>query len=181
MTTSSGSKRTIQTKHGKIVAKKKNAAKRNGIHAGGRPTDYRKKYSDQARKLCMLLGATDLELAEFFEVDETTINRWKRAHAEFRLSIRKGKLDADTDVVTRLYDRAVGMKVQKTHITQYQGKIIQTKYEEEIPPDVKAVIFWLKNRQKGNWRDVFAHTDGDGGAFSLIISHELHPDDRKHF
>lgn len=44
-------------------------------HAGGRPSKYREEYADQARKLC-LLGATDADLASFFEVNEDTVNEW---------------------------------------------------------------------------------------------------------
>ena len=45
--------------------------------ARGRPTKYKAEYAEQARKLC-LLGATDMEMADFFEVSEFTINKWKK-------------------------------------------------------------------------------------------------------
>jgi hypothetical protein len=94
---------------------------------GGRPTDYDKAYPEQARKLC-LLGYTDLEMADFFSVCEATINNWKIAHPEFLESIKKGKVFADTDVVTSLHDKA-------------------------LDGDTTAMIFWLKNRQPKKWRD----------------------------
>lgn len=37
---------------------------------GGRPTKYKPEYVEQSAKLCAL-GATDMELADFFEVDRT--------------------------------------------------------------------------------------------------------------
>lgn len=49
---------------------------------GGRPTKYKPEYAEQARKYC-LLGATDAELAESFDVAEATINNWKLAHPKF--------------------------------------------------------------------------------------------------
>ena len=45
-------------------------------------------YAEQARKLCLL--GTDAELADFFEVSESTINNWKFDYPEFSESI-KGK------------------------------------------------------------------------------------------
>lgn len=48
-----------------------------------RPTKYKAEYAEQARKLC-LLGATNEELAAFFEVGITTLERWIKAHKEFR-------------------------------------------------------------------------------------------------
>ena len=43
----------------------------------GRPTKYEEEYNEQAYKLC-LLGATDKEIGDFFNVDERTINNWNR-------------------------------------------------------------------------------------------------------
>ena len=179
MTTPSGIKRNMQPKRVKAVAKRNQADESNGKHPGGRPTEYRDAYADLARKLCLLLGATDRDLADFFDVDERTINRWKKVHPEFCQSIREGKLIADTNVVSRLYDRAVGMSIVKTHFSTYQGDVTAVEYLEQIPPDVKAQSLWLRNRQGDHWKEVFARADGDGGAFSINIHTELHPDDQK--
>ncbi|SDY78195.1 hypothetical protein [Nitrosomonas sp. Nm33] len=46
---------------------------RNQKKPTGRPTSYRPEYAEQAYKLC-LLGATDKQLAEFFNVVESTIS-----------------------------------------------------------------------------------------------------------
>lgn len=56
----------------------------------GRPTYFKEEYVELAYKYC-LLGATDKDLAQFFEVTETTINNWKNDHPEFFESIKKGK------------------------------------------------------------------------------------------
>lgn len=53
-----------------------------------RPTKYQEAYAEQARKLC-LLGYTDAELADFFEVSESTINKWKLDYPEFSESIKR--------------------------------------------------------------------------------------------
>ena len=73
----------------------------------GRPTAYRKKYDKLALNYC-LLGATDKELADFFEVSERTINAWKAAQPTFLQSIKRGKAQADAEVASRLYERACG-------------------------------------------------------------------------
>ena len=56
----------------------------------GRPTKYKEEYNEQAYKLC-LLGHTDAEMAEFFEVDVSTIHRWKIDYPEFCDSIKRVK------------------------------------------------------------------------------------------
>lgn len=117
-----------------------------------RPTKYEEAYAEQARKLC-LLGHTDAELAEFFEVSESTINNWKHEHPEFLESIKKGKAVADGDVVDRLYQRAMGYVAPDLDIRVIENNIVETPFLKHYPPDTTAAIFWLKNRQPKVWRD----------------------------
>lgn len=118
----------------------------------GRPSEYKPEYAEQARKLC-LLGATDAEMADFFNVTETTINNWKNDFPEFFESIKKGKLLADANVADRLYQRAMGYEAPDVDIRVVDGQIIETPLTKYYPPDTPAAIFWLKNRQKAKWRD----------------------------
>jgi hypothetical protein len=118
----------------------------------GAPTKYKPEYNEQAYKLC-LLGATDAELADFFDVEESTINNWKLAHPEFLESLKRGKAQADAEVASKLFKRATGYEAPDVDIKMYEGQIIQTPLIKHHPPDTAAAIFWLKNRQKDKWRD----------------------------
>lgn len=118
----------------------------------GRPTKYKEEYNEQARKLC-LLGATDKELADFFNVDEATVNRWKIDYPEFCESIKSGKASADANVADRLYQRAMGYEHRDVDLKIYKGQIIETPVIKCYPPDPTSAIFWLKNRQSTKWRD----------------------------
>jgi hypothetical protein len=124
----------------------------------GRPTKYDEKYNEQAFKLC-LLGATDKELASFFDVNEDTIHEWKKVYPEFSESIKKGKDDADANVANRLYQRAMGFEhdseeIKVVSIGGKEGSEVQRVPIRKIyPPDPTAAIFWLKNRQPMKWRD----------------------------
>lgn len=119
---------------------------------GGRPSLYKDKYAEQAYKYC-LLGATDATLATFFDVEESTINNWKLEHPQFLESIKAGKEVADAKVADSLYNRAMGYSHDDVDIKMFQGEIITTPIKKHYPPDTTAAIFWLKNRQKANWRD----------------------------
>lgn len=113
----------------------------------GRPTDYRPEMAEQAEKLCRL-GATDKELADFFDVTERTIGNWKIEHDGFFQSLKRGKILADAEVANSLYLKALGSR--------------------DYPADTAACIFWLKNRQPAKWRDKTA-TEHSG---RVAMSHE---------
>lgn len=118
----------------------------------GRPTKYKEEYNEQVYKLC-LLGAIDDELADFFDVDVSTINNWKIDYPEFFESIKRGKSLADANVASKLYHRATGYEHPDVDIKMYEGDIIETPLIKHYPPDTTAAIFWLKNRNPAKWRD----------------------------
>jgi hypothetical protein len=93
----------------------------------GRPTKYKPEYAELAENYC-LLGATDDDLATFFDTTRQSISSWKKKFPEFGQAIKRGGTIADTAVVRSLYNKATG-------------------------GDTTACIFWLKNRQKHAWRD----------------------------
>lgn len=151
----------------------------------GRPTDYREEYVQEAQKLCEM-GATDVELGDAFGVNVRTINRWKIAHPEFFEAVRKGKEQADARVIDALYHRAMGTEFERAHpfkvktITYENGKKVKEEEEikvvmvkEVIPPDTQAMMFWLKNRQGQDWRDVHKHEHGGAGAFDQMDEDQL--------
>jgi len=121
--------------------------------AGGRPTKYKKEYAGQAYKLCLLLGATDEALADFFEVDVATIHRWKKAHKEFCDSIKRGKDIADAEIAESLYHRAKGYSHPEDKIFNNNGEEMVVHTTKHYPPDTGAAMAWLKNRQPKKWRD----------------------------
>lgn len=122
----------------------------------GRPTEYKKEYDEQAEKLCKL-GAIDVELADFFNVSEQTINTWKKKHPSFLESIKRGKEIADMEVANSLYKKATGYTTDDVKIFQYEGMPVKVPYIKEYQPDTTSIIFWLKNRRPDKWRDKTEH------------------------
>lgn len=118
----------------------------------GRPTKYKDDYAGQAYKLC-LLGATDKQLADFFNTSEQTINAWKKKHSDFLESIKRGKVQADAKVAESLFHRACGYSHPEDKIFNNNGEEMIVATTKHYPPDATAAIFWLKNRDKENWRD----------------------------
>ncbi len=135
-----------------MARKKKTTASKN---PGGRPSKYQKDFAEQAAKLCVL-GAIDREIADFFEVTEQTLNNWKLAHPEFFEALKTAKTEANNRVVESLYHRALGYEHDEVHISNYLGTVTLTPIVKHYPPDTTAAIFWLKNRESDEWRDIKA-------------------------
>lgn len=123
----------------------------------GRPTKYRPEFAAQAAKLCALLGATDQDLAAFFEVHQDTIDEWKKVHPEFSGSLKQGKAETDARVEQSLYRRAIGYSHDAVKIFNNEGEEMKVPFVEHYAPDTTACIFWLKNRKPVEWRDKVDH------------------------
>lgn len=135
----------------------------------GLPSTYDPIYAGQAQKLCVL-GATDNDLAGFFEVSRATINRWKVQFPEFADAIVDGKERADERVKQALYNKAIGYSYESEKIFCKDGVITRASTIEHVPPSDTAAIFWLKNRQ--GWRDKVdhEHTGKDGGDIMAKVT-----------
>lgn len=91
------------------------------------------------------LGATDLEIANFFDTDTQQVHRW-RSDPEARAAMDSGKEIANERVAKALYHRAVGYSFRAEKIFQSDGQVIRVPYVEHIPPDIRAIEHWLYNR-----------------------------------
>lgn len=134
----------------------------------GRPTSYKKEYAEQAYKFC-LLGATNAQLAEFFEVSESTIDNWLKDKKEFLGAVKEGREIADARVGESLYQRATGYQHEEDKIFCTDGKVTTVKTTKHYPPDATSMIFWLKNRQRDKWREKTEHEHS--GSVSVIATH----------
>ncbi len=119
-----------------------------------RPTKFKTEFAKQAVKLAEL-GATDQEMADFFEIDVRTLHRWKHDHSGFCHSIKAGKAVADERVERSLYQKAVGYEQDEVKIFMPANAAapVYAPFRARIPPDTTAAIFWLKNRRPSDWRD----------------------------
>lgn len=137
---------------------------------GGRPSKYKPEFVQQAAKLSAL-GATDAEMADFFEVTISTFSLWKVQHKEFSEALKAAKDIADRRVETSLYNRAMGYSHEETDIRVVDGAVVMTPMVKHYPPDTTAAIFWLKNRKPQEWRDK-RETELSGGINVSSMSDE---------
>lgn len=141
----------------------------------GRPSLYKKEYAEQAHKLC-LLGAIDKEIGDFFGVSEQTINSWKTRYPAFREALTVGKSQADAEVATRLFQRALGYSHPEEKIfCSAQGEVTRVETNKHYAPDTTAAIFWLKNRQPERWRD--KQEVESSNTHRVVTDEPMSPDD----
>jgi hypothetical protein len=119
----------------------------------GQPSKFNKKIKKQI--LCMAFKAfTDAEMADILGVTEQTLNNWKQKHSKFFESLKDAKREADESVVKSLYERAMGYEHPEEKIfCNSDGEVTTVQTIRHYPPDPTSMIFWLKNRDKKNWRD----------------------------
>ena len=118
----------------------------------GRPTDYREEYIEQAFNFA-LLGLDDEEMAEQFDVAESTFHLWKKKHPKFSESVNRGKVIADGKVARGLYKRSKGFKKKVRKVFMEDGLPIEKDVEMYFPPDGPSARNWLSNRQGKYWKE----------------------------
>lgn len=135
------------------------------VNEGGRPTKYKAEFAKQAAKICAL-GATDSDLADFFEVSRSTINLWKIQYKGFSDALKVGKAPADERVKASLFHRATGYSHPDVDIKVIDGKVEITEIVKHYPPDTTACIFWLKNRMPDEFR---ASPEDNGSSQDKLV------------
>lgn len=148
---------------------------------GGQPTKYRPGHIKAARALAKL-GATEWEIAQYFEVSVVTLRQWCHTHPTFLAAIKPGRRAGDDRIELSLYRRGTGYSYDSEEIVPYDHieeteetipppperpdekprvikktvktkKVMRVPIVRHVPPDPTSMIFWLKNRRKDKWRN----------------------------
>lgn len=121
------------------------------------PKGRRPKYSGDLIPVAAALaraGVPFIEIAAELDVHVSTISNWADRYPEFAAAVQAGKAAFDRRIENGLALKAAGytkqtIKVVKTDDGTYEA----IAYDEYVPPDTGAAIFWLKNRDPLAWRD----------------------------
>lgn len=109
-------------------------------------------------------GLTDEQIAKNMKISPATLYNWKKDHLEILESLKKGKEVVDYEVENALLKRALGYTVKEEKLTK-DGETVEL--EREVPGDVTAQIFWLKNRKPDVWRDKRENEDNNDALAKL--------------
>ena len=129
-------------------------------------------------------GNSDAEIAQKCGLSIEVFERWKKKYQKFSDAVEIGRVEADFSVVSALYRKAVGYsvktpktyKLKKVDFDPETGKKVR-EYEElavgvdecYVAPDLRAEVFWLKNRQPKRWCERGMGDDGGEGAETGVV------------
>lgn len=134
-------------------------------------------------------GLSDEQMAHNIGITTTTLYDWKKKYPAFSEALARGKEVVDIVAENALYQKAIGIKetimkpIKLKQILYKNGKRISEKEyikmvpeEVYVPPDVKALIFWLTNR-KSEWRDKQEKELSGNIGINLVVDDDISTDD----
>ncbi len=113
-------------------------------------------------ELLSKLGATNKQMALFFDVTEKAVEKWGQSRPEFVEARKRGGMEADMKVAQSLYKRAVGysyIEEEYTAVTDPEtgqripmSEMVRVKkIKKMVIPETKAAIHWLRIKQRQHW------------------------------
>ncbi|MDN6397686.1 MAG: transposase [Alkalibacterium sp.] len=95
-------------------------------------------------------GLVDEQIAENIGIVPATLYVWKKKYPEISEALKRGKEIVDIQVENALLKRALGYQYDEV---TYEFGEESKRVTKEVAPDTTSMIFWLKNRKPGIWRD----------------------------
>lgn len=147
----------IMAKKKKKVKKKKVAVEGSVVVQETQASDfstfskYQGKVSDEKVYSLSLLGLNDKDLALCFDITPHTFIAWREKYPSFAEALKHGREVSDAQVAAALFQRAVGFHQSVVDVRAVGGEIVKTRYKKYFPPNVAAGMYWLNNRQGGQW------------------------------
>lgn len=125
----------------------------------GRPTNYHKGMDSRIYDLACL-GLTIAEMARAIGISTIMLQRYFQKHVTLRESYEEGRWIFDHAVQLKLQQRAVGYEYEEVKEVEGVDALgrdyhYTVRSRKHMPADNTSMIFWLKNRHKDKWRDVY--------------------------
>lgn len=105
-------------------------------------------------------GLTDEQVAKKIGIRTGTLYAWKNKYTELDDALKKGKEIVDDEAEQSLIKSYMGYMTTETTVVERMNEVTgklevveRRTVEKEVPPNVTAIIFWLKNRRPLSWRE----------------------------
>ena len=102
-------------------------------------------------------GAKISDIVKGCGTNRTTFAEWRRRHPELDLALKEGRDSSNHDVECALLKKALGYErdeVETTTVTDGSGQVVtrtERKKTKHVEPDVRAIEFFLGNRERERW------------------------------
>lgn len=124
---------------------------------------------ERVYRFCVL-GMNNSQIAEHYALSVPQFDLFLKANPQALRALNDGREYAQANVAMAMHKRALGYQRTVTKVMQYQGEILTAEVSEDVPPDVAAQIFILKNRQPDLWKDRREITGAGGQPLSVELS-----------
>ena len=99
-------------------------------------------------------GMTDEQICKKIGITVATLYNWRKYSPEFDKALRQTKEIVDYEVENALERLCYGFEKDEVTVKQRNGTTVEkTIVRKYYPPNVTAIIWWLKNRQPDRWKD----------------------------
>ena len=100
-------------------------------------------------------GKTIKEVITMMGIDPRTFRSWRKKYPEFNDAIEIGKEVAISRVEQSLFKRACGYDYIEQVYELVEGELrLIREFHKHMPPDVKAALSFLYNRDSKHWRSI---------------------------
>ena len=104
-------------------------------------------------------GIAPLEIMRLLGVSEECFQKWQLQHSDFRKALEEPPLADQAEAA--LLKRALGFQVSEASaeelVDKKSGELLEVlkrrTITKDVPPDVRALLFYLKNRHPERWSD----------------------------
>lgn len=129
-------------------------------------------------------GLSNEQIAHNIGINQDTLYTWIKKYPEFSEALSRGKEVVDIEVENALLKRAKGYDYIETTSELIADKNARNKavmkvtkrVTRHVPPDVKAIVFWLTNR-KPEWRDKQEKELSGNIGINLVVDDDISTDD----
>ncbi len=120
----------------------------------GGPNKYRADNARTAQRLCAMMGFTDVQLSEFFQVSETTIRTWRLDHPEFADAVKAGKAETDDYVEREVLKGISGYFVEHEETVVLKGEQVTRTVRKWVQGNPGVGMRWLAARRPEVYREI---------------------------
>lgn len=124
------------------------------------------------------IGLNDRQISHSLAVTPQTLGYHKH-DPDFFEPFKEARKKADTRVIESLYQRCLGYTFPEEKLFLYgkTGEVLREVVMTHIPPDIRAIRFWLVNRHSEEWKpDVGIHVNNTNTS-AVQISNVVKPEE----